>query len=29
MITGPVPASKSNCDQCKYIDNRLEILKSV
>ena len=29
MITGPVPAAKSNCDQCKYIDNRVEILKGV
>ncbi len=29
MITGPVPPAKSNCEQCKYIDTRSEILKGV
>lgn len=27
MITGPVPESKANCDQCKYVESRTEILK--
>jgi hypothetical protein len=26
MITGPVPAAKDNCQQCKYVDSRTKIL---
>ena len=29
MISGPVPQAKANCDQCKYIDKRVEILTGL
>jgi hypothetical protein len=29
MISGPVPEAKANCDQCKYIDKRVEILTGL